>query len=79
MPRLRGTPHPEHLEGILGAGPATVQEIIGPAVRGGSQLPAARMPAAVPRELDRAMERDPLPPAYITIIRQYFENGGGAP
>jgi len=78
-PRLRGTPHLEHLEGIPGVGAAMVHEIVGPAARGSSRLPAARVPAALPHELDRAMEHDLLPPAYVTIIRRYFENVGGAP
>ncbi len=78
-PRLGGTRVPAHLAGIPGEGTSALKEITAPGQVGSSRLPATRPPAEVPHEIDRALSREPLPPAYRTIIRRYFERLGGSP
>jgi len=78
-PRIRATRAEEHLPGIQGEGPSTIKEIVAPGQAGASRLPAGRTSPAVTREIDRAMSQAPLPPAYLTLIRQYFETLGGTP
>jgi len=78
-PRIRATRTEEHLPGVQGEGPSTIKEIVAPGQAGASRLPAGRTSPAVTREIDRAMSQAPLPPAYLTLIRQYFETLGGTP
>jgi len=78
-PRLRGTRTEVHLSGMQGEGPSTIKEIVAPGQGGTSRLPAGHPSPQVTREIDRAMSQAPLPPAYLTLIRQYFETLGGTP
>ena len=77
--RLEGTRTPTHLRGVPGEGAVAVREITAAGQAGAAHLPAARPPADVAHEIDRALRSEPLPPAYLTIIRRYFEILGGAP
>jgi hypothetical protein len=45
----------------------------GPGRTGAPQLPASAVPADVAHQNDRALAREPFPPAYVTLIRRYFE------
>lgn len=79
MPRLEGARTPAHLSGIPGEGSSSLKEITAPGQAGVPRLPAGRPPAEVTHEIDRALSRDPLPPAYLDVIRRYFETLGGSP
>lgn len=78
-PRLGGTRTESRLEGLPGPGTTGVREIVGPGRAAPAQRAAGRPPADVVHELDRALSQDPLPPAYVTLVRRYFETLGGAP
>jgi len=78
-PRLGGTHVPVHIEGIPDQGPSATREIVAPGQAEESHLPAGRLPASVAHELDRAVSEAPLPPAYVVLVRRYFENQGGVP
>ncbi len=78
-PRLGGTRVPVHLFGVPGEGASSLREIAAPGREGSARLPATPPPATVAREIDRALVREPLPPAYLSVIRRYFETLGGAP
>ena len=78
-PRLQGTRVQVHVQGVPGEGPSSMREIVAPGQGGASRLPAGRPPAAVAHELDRAMSEAPLPPAFLQLVRQYFETQGGTP
>lgn len=78
-PRLQGSHVPTHLVGIPGEGGAAIQEITAPGQVGPSHLSPRHSPAQVAHDVDRAQSREPLPPAYLDIIRRYFEILGGAP
>ncbi len=78
-PRLQGTHVPEHLGGTPGQGPSTTRLVVAPGQTGASRVAAGRLPASVAHELDRAVSEAPLPPAYILMVRQYFQTEGGAP
>ena len=78
-PRLQGTRVPTHLTGIPGEGGAAVREITAPGQIGAARLPARPLPADVMHKIDRAASREPLPPAYLDIIRRYFEMLAGVP
>ena len=75
--RLRATRTQVHLPGTQGEGPSAIKEIVAPGQAGASRLPAGRPSPQVSREIDRAMSQAPLPPSYLTLIRQYFETLGG--
>lgn len=77
--RIHATRTDVHLSGVQGEGPSTIKEIVAPGQAGTSRLPAGRPSPDVTREIDRAMSQAPLPPAYLTLIRQYFETLGGTP
>lgn len=77
--RPQGKHTPEYLTGIQGEGRTTPQEITAPGQGGTSRLPAGRPPAEVRHEIDRALSREALPPAFLAVIRRYFEALGGAP
>jgi hypothetical protein len=72
-PRLGGTRVEEHLTGRQGEGTAITRDLLAPGRAGVPQLPALPVPADVAHQNDRAVARDPLPPAYLTLIRRYFE------
>ncbi len=72
-PRLGGTRVEEHLTGRQGEGTAITRDLLAPGRAGAPQLPALPVPADVAHQNDRAVARDPLPPAYLTLIRRYFE------
>ncbi|HET9001719.1 MAG TPA: hypothetical protein VFP86_18905 [bacterium] len=72
-PRLGGTRAEEHLTGRQGEGTAITRDLLAPGRVGAPQLPAVPVPADVAHQNDRAVARDPLPPAYLTLIRRYFE------
>jgi hypothetical protein len=72
-PRLGGTRVEEHLTGRQGEGTAITRDLLAPGRVGAPQLPAVPVPADVAHQNDRAVARDPLPPAYLTLIRRYFE------
>ena len=76
-PRLGGSRVEEHLAGRQGEGTSTTRDLLAPGRAGVSQLPAQSVPADVAHQNDRALSRDPLPAAYLTIIRRYFETLGG--
>jgi len=78
-PHLAGTRTPVQVPGIQGQGTSSLKEITAPGQTGTPRLPAGRPPAAVTHELDRALLREPLPPAYLVVIRRYFETLGGTP
>jgi hypothetical protein len=71
--RLGGTRAEEHLPGRQGEGKAITRDILAPGRAGAPQLPASPVPPDVMHQNDRALARDPLPPAYLTLIRRYFE------
>jgi hypothetical protein len=75
-PRLGGTRSQSRLQGLPGTGTTQVREIVGPGRAAPAQQPAAQPPADVAHEIDRALGQDPLPPAYLTLVRKYFETGG---
>jgi len=77
--RLEGTPIEEHLTGRQGEGPAAVRDLLAPGRRGSPRMPVAPVPSDVAHENDRALGREPIPPAYLTVIRRYFEGLGSAP
>jgi hypothetical protein len=77
--RLEGTPIEEHLTGRQGEGPAAVRDLLAPGRRGSPRIPVAPVPEDVAHENDRALGREPIPPAYLTVIRRYFEALGSAP
>jgi hypothetical protein len=72
-PRLGGTRVEEHLTGRQGEGTAMTRDLLAPGRAGAPQLPALPVPGDVAHQNDRAVARDPLPPAYLTLIRRYFE------
>jgi len=72
-PRLGEHGVEERLSGIPGEGPAITRDLLAPGRGGTSRLPAVRPPADVAHANDRAIAREDLPPAYVTIIRRYFE------
>jgi len=72
-PRLGGTRVEEHLTSRQGEGTAITRDLLAPGRAGAPQLPALPVPADVAHQNDRAVARDPLPPAYLTLIRRYFE------
>ena len=76
-PRLGGSRVEEHLAGRQGEGTSTTRDLLAPGRAGVSQLPAQSVPADIAHQNDRALSRDPLPAAYLTIIRRYFETLGG--
>ena len=75
--RLGGSRVEEHLAGRQGEGTSTTRDLLAPGRAGVSQLPAQSVPADIAHQNDRALSRDPLPAAYLTIIRRYFETLGG--
>ena len=75
--RLGGTRVEEHLTGRQGEGTSTTRDLFAPGRAGVSQLPAQPVPADIAHQNDRVLARDPLPAAYLTIIRRYFETLGG--
>ena len=77
--RLDGTPIEEHLTGRQGEGPTAVRDLLAPGRQGSPRIPVAPVPADVAHENDRALGREPIPPAYLTVIRRYFEALGSAP
>jgi hypothetical protein len=72
-PRLGGTRAEEHLTGRQGEGTAITRDLLAPGRAGAPQLPTSSVPADVAHQNDRALARDPLPPAYLTLIRRYFQ------
>jgi hypothetical protein len=76
-PRLGGSRVEEHLAGRQGEGTSTTRDLLAPGRAGVSQLAAQPVPADIAHQNDRALSRDPLPAAYLTIIRRYFETLGG--
>jgi hypothetical protein len=72
-PRLGGTRAEEHLTGRQGEGRAITRDLLAPGRAGAPQVPASSVPADVAHQNDRALARDPLPPAYLTLIRRYFQ------
>lgn len=78
-PRLGGTRTQSRLQGLPGPGSTHVREIVGPGRAAPAQHPAGRPPGDVAHEIDRALSQDPLPPAYVTLVRRYFETSGGTP
>jgi hypothetical protein len=78
-PRLGGSRTQSRLEGLPGPGTTQVREIVGPGRAAPAQRAAARPPADVAHEIDRALSQDPPPPSYLTLVRRYFEVAGGAP
>ena len=72
--RLGGTRVEERLVGRQGEGTAVTRDLLAPGRAGAPRLPAAPLPADVVHQNDRALARDPLPPAYLTLIRRYFES-----
>ncbi|HEV2357217.1 MAG TPA: hypothetical protein VGZ23_06350 [bacterium] len=75
-PRLSGTRSQSRLEGLPAPGTTHVQEIVGPGRAEAARATPGRPPADVTHEIDRTLARDPLPPAYVTLIRRYFDLGG---
>lgn len=78
-PRLGAARVPVRVPAIPGEGPSALKEITGPGQPGAPRLPVTRPPAALAREVDRALSHAPLPPAYLTVIRRYFEALAGSP
>ena len=78
-PRLGGTRTQSRLQGLPGPGSTHVREIVGPGRAAPAQRAAGSPPADVAHEIDRALSQDPLPPAYVTLVRRYFETSGGTP
>ncbi len=75
--RLQGPRVLEHLSGLRGDGDSTARDLDAPGQPGASRLPAARPPRDVLQQIDTALSRGLLPPAYLTIVRKYFEALGG--
>jgi hypothetical protein len=75
--RLGGSRVEEHLAGRQAEGTSTTRDLLAPGRAGVSELSAQSMPADIAHQNDRALSRDPLPAAYLTIIRRYFETLGG--
>jgi hypothetical protein len=71
--RLGGTRTEQHLTGRQGEGSAVTRDLLAPGRVETPQLPATRAPADVAHQNDRALTRDVLPPAYLTLIRRYFQ------
>jgi hypothetical protein len=78
-PRLRIAKTPVTVPGVQGQGPSTVREIVAPGRVLSPQIAPSTPSPAVARETDRAMSQAPLPPAYVTLVREYFEMLGGSP
>lgn len=78
-PRLGGTRAESRLQGLPGPGSTHVREIVGPGHAAPAQRAAGRPPEDVAHEIDRALSQAPLPPAYLTLVRRYFDTPGGAP
>ncbi|TMI82252.1 MAG: hypothetical protein E6H04_05095 [Bacillati bacterium ANGP1] len=72
-PRLEGSRVEEHLAGRQGEGTAVTRDLLAPGRAGAPHLSASPVPADVAHQNDRALAREPLPPAYLTLIRRYFE------
>jgi hypothetical protein len=72
-PRLEGSRVDEHLTGRQGEGTAVTRDLLAPGRAGAPALPASSVPADVAHQNDRVLAREPLPPAYLTLIRRYFE------
>lgn len=72
-PRPEASRVEEHLTGQQGEGTAVTRDLLAPGRAGAVRLPASAVPAEVAHENDRALAREPLPPAYLTLIRRYFE------
>ncbi|TMI90657.1 MAG: hypothetical protein E6H00_06385 [Bacillati bacterium ANGP1] len=72
------TPIEKHLTGRQGEGPAAARDLLAPGRMGSPRIPAAPVPADVAHENDRALGQEPIPPAYLTMIRRYFETLGTA-
>jgi len=72
-PRPKASRVEEHLTGQQGEGTAVTRDLLAPGRAGAVRLPASAVPAEVAHENDRALAREPLPPAYLTLIRRYFE------
>jgi hypothetical protein len=72
-PRLTGPRVEQHLTGRQGEGTAITRDLLASGRTGAPRLPVSPVPADVAHQNDRALARDPLPPAYLTLIRRYFE------
>jgi len=72
-PRPEGSRVEEHLTGRQGEGTAITRDLLAAGRAGVPQLPPSPVPAAVAQQNDRALAHEPLPPAYLTLIRRYFE------
>jgi hypothetical protein len=72
-PRLGGTRVEQHLAGREGAGSMITRELVAPGRAAAPALPAVRLPADVAHQNDRALEQDALPPAYRSLVREYFQ------
>lgn len=77
--RLGGMRTQSRLQGLPGPGSTHLREIVGPGRAAPAQRPAGRPPSDVAHEIDRALSEDPLPPAYVTLVRRYFDPLGGTP
>ena len=71
--RLEATRVEQHLTGRQGEGTTLTRDLLAPGRAGTPQAPASRVPADVAHQNDRALTRDLLPPAYLTLIRRYFQ------
>jgi hypothetical protein len=78
-PRLGGSRVEEHLAGRQGEGTSTTRDLFAPGRGGTPQLPAQPPPLHVALQNDHTLARDPVPPAYQTIVRRYFETLGARP
>lgn len=72
-PRLGGPRAEQHLTGRQGEGTAITRDLLAPGRAGAPRVSLSPVPADVAHQNDRALARDPLPPAYLTLIRRYFE------
>lgn len=72
-PRFGGSRAEEHLTGRQGEGTSITRDLLAPGRAAAPRLPASRVPADIVHQNDRALARDSLPPAYLTLIRRYFE------
>lgn len=75
--RLQGPHVLEHLPGVRGEGDSAARDLDAPGQPGASRLPAVRPPRDILQQVDAALSRGLLPPAYLTIVRKYFEALGG--
>ena len=71
--RLGEAPIDEHLTGRQGEGPSAVRDLLAPGRQGIPRIPVGPVPADVAHDNDRALGREPIPPAFLTVIRRYFE------